>query len=80
MIYKMITRQVFIEITLCKAKNSRRIVLLIGEKHDKEKTFLKLMMMRLIHIVFKDHWKSGDYKKETEKSLKGGGPFTNGLD
>ena len=55
MIYKMITRQVFIEITLCKAKNSRRIVLLIGEKHDKEKTFLKLMMMRLIHIVFKDH-------------------------
>ena len=55
MFYKMITRQVFIEITLCKAKNSRRIVLLIGEKHDKEKTFLKLMMMRLIHIVFKDH-------------------------
>ena len=47
MLYKMITRQVFIEITLCKAKNSRRIVLLIGEKHDKEKTFLKIdTMMR----------------------------------
>ena len=56
MLYKMITRQVFIEITLCKAKNSRRIVLLIGEKHDKEKTLLKIdTMMRLIHIVFKDH-------------------------